>query len=180
MLTSGGGVGGDGISYSPSESPSDGGEGGAAPTLQHPLLALSRENGLCAMLSSIVVSAESGGDTAAIASSEAKLTSAQRGSLRRVFAEHCAQYSLWRGSAPLLVRARRRIARCTGAAPALRSLLELDPARRPTMRTLMLSPLFASLRAPAAQVETEASSAAGAYEYFDAFAADSIDALQDV
>lgn len=63
------------------------------------------------------------------------------------YATHRAAYSLENGNHPSIARARARLD-SLGPEPkrAFLSMLDFDPANRPTMRALLLSPLFASLK----------------------------------
>jgi len=64
---------------------------------------------------------------------------------------------------------------------AVASLLSFDPAERPTMLQLLLSPVFASLRAGEAEPGAEAEGAEGPFAHrFEAFAAEDLQSLADV
>lgn len=67
-------------------------------------------------------------------------------SLRGAYLADVARCGLWAGAHPLCERARRRMRVLPGCAELLRSMLALDPAARPTMRSALLSPFFAALR----------------------------------
>ena len=73
---------------------------------------------------------------------------------RATYASHCAQYSLSMGSAPLIARGRERMRAVSGAWDlVVNRMLSFDPAKRPTMKTCLLSEAFASMECLDASTE---------------------------
>ena len=66
------------------------------------------------------------------------------------FERDLARFSLARGDAPAISRARARAARLGGADALLRGLLAFEPRARPTLRDALLSRVFEPLREGAA------------------------------
>ena len=66
------------------------------------------------------------------------------------FERDLARFSLARGDAPAISRARARAARLGGADALLRGLLAFEPRARPTLRDALLSRVFEPLREDAA------------------------------
>ncbi|KAH8076849.1 hypothetical protein JL721_879 [Aureococcus anophagefferens] len=64
--------------------------------------------------------------------------------VRKRFADDAARFDLETGDAPAIARCRARFGENL---PLLKAMLAFDAAQRPTMRALLLSPLFAPLRA---------------------------------
>ena len=86
---------------------------------------------------------------AAASSGERSMSRAATANVRARFASDVALYSLLYGSHGPLVRARRRmLAAGPGAAEIVLQLLSVRPDRRPTMRAVLCSRLFAPLRSP--------------------------------
>lgn len=112
-----------------------------------------------------------------VGSSGHRLGAPALAALRRGFAEHAAEFSLWLGSAPFMRRARRRMALLPGSGPALAGLLALRPQDRPTMRELLLSSFFERLHE---RVGTSDEDSARAFLHASAFADMDAAALPDL
>lgn len=62
------------------------------------------------------------------------------------FDQDRAQYSLETGSHPMIQRGRARIEAVSGGMELLTSLVNFNPRKRPTMKSVLLHPFFASLQ----------------------------------
>lgn len=67
-------------------------------------------------------------------------------SVKHLFEQDRAKYSLANGSDPMIQRGRARMEAVPGAIDVLTSLVDFNPAKRPTMKSVLLHPLFASLQ----------------------------------
>ncbi|KAF1335664.1 Serine/threonine protein kinase, partial [Globisporangium splendens] len=68
-------------------------------------------------------------------------------SVKHVFEQDRAKYSLDHGSNPMIARGRARMEAIPGARDALMSLVHFNPLKRPTTKSVLLHPLFQSLQA---------------------------------
>jgi serine/threonine protein kinase len=55
------------------------------------------------------------------------------------------RYGLWHGCETIIRQARERLEQCPGAREILNGLLSFNPKARPTMKSILLSPLFDNL-----------------------------------
>ena len=78
------------------------------------------------------------------ATKAARRADQRRAKVRKRFADDAARFDLETGDAPAIARCRARFGEHL---PLLKAMLAFDAAQRPTMRALLLSPLFAPLRA---------------------------------
>ena len=78
------------------------------------------------------------------ATKAARRADQRRAKVRKRFADDAARFDLEVGDAPAIARCRARFGEHL---PLLKAMLAFDAAQRPTMRAILLSPLFAPLRA---------------------------------
>jgi serine/threonine protein kinase len=83
---------------------------------------------------------------------------------RQLFAKHTATFNLKQGVHPAMARCRKQLG---SNIDILTAMLDFDPRRRPTMRSLLMSPMFDSLRGGASK-----SAAGDSLHLFDAFKRD--------
>merc|ERR1711934_168017 len=83
---------------------------------------------------------------------------------RQLFAKHTATFNLKQGVHPAMARCRKQLG---SNIDILTAMLDFDPRRRPTMRSLLMSPIFDSLRGGASK-----SAAGDSLHLFDAFKRD--------
>ena len=83
---------------------------------------------------------------------------------KQLFAKHTATFNLKQGVHPAMARCRKQLG---SNIDILTAMLDFDPRRRPTMRSLLMSPIFDSLRGGASK-----SAAGDSLHLFDAFKRD--------
>jgi len=83
---------------------------------------------------------------------------------KQLFAKHTATFNLKKGVHPAMARCRKQLGSNINI---LTAMLDFDPRRRPTMRSLLMSPIFDSLRGGASNAATDDS-----LHLFDAFKQD--------
>mmetsp|Transcript_15034 Transcript_15034/g.46672 ORF Transcript_15034/g.46672 Transcript_15034/m.46672 type:complete len:849 (+) Transcript_15034:639-3185(+) len=79
------------------------------------------------------------------------------------FTKHSHDFNLETGINPIVFRCRRRLG---SSFDVLKSMLDLDPRKRPTMRAILSSSLFKSLRMSSARENDEAASSSLAFDRF--------------